>query len=86
MFWQGICRLRPGGAQGLLENRRVGEGDVFLFFGLFAEPDENDRHHRIFGYLKVDRRFDIGAHGNDERRIAPARGRGRTTPASAHYR
>jgi hypothetical protein len=67
MFWDGRCAFgQTGAAQGLLENRRVGEGDVFLFFGLFGEPDDNDRHHRIFGYLRVDKRFDIGASGNGE--------------------
>jgi hypothetical protein len=36
-------------------------GDVFLFFGLFADPDGRDRHHRIFGYLEVQSMSAIGA-------------------------
>ena len=42
-----------GAAQTHLENQGVGVGDVFLFFGLFREPD-GDPHHRIFGFLKVE--------------------------------
>ena len=41
-----------GAAQTHLENRGVGVGDVFLFFGLFREKG-GDPHHRIFGYLEV---------------------------------
>lgn len=40
-------------AQGHLRKQGVGAGDVFLFFGLFAEPDTGERHHRIFGYMRV---------------------------------
>lgn len=43
-----------GAAQTHLERQRVGIGDVFLFFGLFAEEKTREPHHRIFGYLKVD--------------------------------
>lgn len=32
----------------------MGIGDVFLFFGLFADPHYNEPHHRIFAYLKVE--------------------------------
>ena len=32
----------------------VGVGDVFLFFGLFADEHTGERHHRIFGFLRVD--------------------------------
>lgn len=41
-----------GAAQSHLANQGVGEGDVFLFFGLFAGED-GERHHRIFGWLEV---------------------------------
>ena len=41
-------------AQTHLEGRGVGLGDVFLFFGLFAEEETREPHHRIFGYLKVE--------------------------------
>lgn len=41
-------------AQTHLERQGVGLGDVFLFFGLFAEEATGEPHHRIFGYLKVE--------------------------------
>ncbi|MGB7407727.1 MAG: hypothetical protein WA908_04425, partial [Pontixanthobacter sp.] len=41
------------GSQGHLANQGVGEGDVFLFFGLFADEATDERHHRIFGWLDV---------------------------------
>lgn len=40
-------------AQGHLRKQGVGIGDVFLFFGLFADPDTGERHHRIFGFMRV---------------------------------
>jgi hypothetical protein len=45
---------QTGTAQTHLERNGVGVGDVFLFFGLFASRDGQDRHHRIFGYMEVD--------------------------------
>jgi hypothetical protein len=42
-----------GAAQTHLEKNEVGVGDVFLFYGLFSSHDK-DRHHRIFGYMKVE--------------------------------
>lgn len=42
-----------GAAQTHLERQDVGEGDVFLFFGLFREGAKGELHHRIFGYLEV---------------------------------
>ncbi len=48
-------------AQGHLANQGVGIGDVFLFFGLFANPDGSDRHHRIFGYMQIDEMIAVGA-------------------------
>lgn len=41
-------------AQTHLEGQGVGVGDVFLFFGLFAEEASGEPHHRIFGYLRVE--------------------------------
>jgi hypothetical protein len=41
-----------GAAQTHLANNGVGVGDTFLFFGLFADED-GERHHRIFGYLRI---------------------------------
>lgn len=43
-----------GAAQTHLERQGVGLGDVFLFFGLFAEEESGEPHHRIFGYLRVE--------------------------------
>ncbi len=40
-------------AQTHLEGQGVGIGDVFVFFGLFAEEETGELHHRIFGYLRV---------------------------------
>jgi len=55
MFDSGRCWFgQHGAALGHLLNRGVGPGDVFLFFGLFAEPATGERHHRIFGYLRVE--------------------------------
>ncbi len=49
----GTCLFgQCGAAQTHLANRRVGLGDVFLFFGLFRE-EGSEPHHRIFGYLEV---------------------------------
>jgi putative DNA base modification enzyme with NMAD domain len=54
MYWNGRWAFgQTGAAQAHLENNGVGVGDVFLFYGLFA-LDGRDRHHRIFGYLKVE--------------------------------
>ena len=44
---------QSGAAQGHLRKQGVGSGDMFLFFGLFADEAKRERHHRIFGYLEV---------------------------------
>jgi Nucleotide modification associated domain 3 len=63
MFYEGRCAFgQTGISQYHLDNNNVKEGDVFLFFGLFAELGSRDRHHRIFGYLSVERVVPIGAH------------------------
>jgi len=50
----GTCAFgQTGAAQTHLERQGVGLGDVFIFFGLFAEEATGEPHHRIFGYLKV---------------------------------
>jgi len=49
-----------GAAQSHLKKNEVGDGDVFLFYGLFA-LDGRDRHHRIFGYLKVEKVRRLGS-------------------------
>jgi hypothetical protein len=62
MFWDDICAFgQVSGAQTQLKNHGVREGDVFLFFGLFAERGNRDRHHRIFGYLNVEKKLEIGS-------------------------
>jgi Nucleotide modification associated domain 3 len=67
MFWDDKCAFgQTGASQGILKNRRVGDGDVFLFFGLFSESGSDDLHHRIFGYLDVERKFEIDAPANGE--------------------
>lgn len=54
MFHRGECLLgQCSAAQSHLARHGIGPGDVFLFFGLFADPDTGERHHRIFGYLRV---------------------------------
>ena len=55
MFENGRCALgQTGESQTHLADNHVGVGDAFLFFGLFAQPDTRDKHHRFFGYLLVD--------------------------------
>lgn len=50
----GTCLFgQCGAAQSHLANRGVGEGDLFVFFGLFREPGAKP-HHRIFGYLAIE--------------------------------
>ncbi len=62
MFELGTCYFgQTSSAQSHLRNSNVGLGDVFLFFGLFANQDGSDRHHRIFGYLKVEGMVELGS-------------------------
>jgi hypothetical protein len=62
MFWDDRCAFgQTATAQSHLKKRGVRDGDVFLFFGLFAEVGSTDRHHRIFGYLKVEELRLIGS-------------------------
>ena len=50
----GTCLFgQCGAAQTHLENRGVGAGDVFVFFGLFREAGRA-AHHRIFGMMRVE--------------------------------
>lgn len=51
----GTCLFgQCGAAQTHLANRGVGIGDLFVFFGLF-KGDGEAPHHRIFGYLRIER-------------------------------
>ena len=78
MFEEGRCAFgQTGAAQGHLANNGVGVGDVFLFFGLFAEPDRRDPHHRIFGYLEVE---EVANPGADPDRSSQPRGFARRHP------
>jgi hypothetical protein len=62
MFGDGLCAFgQTGAAQSHLARCGVGEGDVFLFFGLFADEAERKPHHRIFGYLEVELVISLGA-------------------------
>ena len=63
MFYFGRCAFgQTGAAQTHLTKQGVGVGDVFIFLGLLAEDNGRDRHHRIFGFLKVGEIVTIGAH------------------------
>lgn len=48
-------------AQSHLANQGVERGDVFLFFGLFAEEATRERHHRIFGYMRIAEIYRVDA-------------------------
>jgi Nucleotide modification associated domain 3 len=66
MFHDGRCAFgQTGAAQAHLAKQRVGVGDIFLFFGLFAGTDGGDRHHRIFGFLRVEEVRAIGGHPHE---------------------
>jgi hypothetical protein len=47
--WLGQCDI----AQRHLARNGVGPGDAFLFFGLFRDPETGERHHRIFGHMRI---------------------------------
>lgn len=68
MFTQrGQCIFgQCGAAQTHLERQGVGKGDVFLFFGLFAEEESGERHHRIFGYLRIEEIIPLKGGACDE--------------------
>lgn len=52
---RGTCAFgQTGAAQTHLERQGVTLGDVFVFFGLFADETTGEPHHRIFGYLRVE--------------------------------
>ena len=68
MFHAGECMLgQCGAAQSHLARHEVGPGDIFLFFGLFADPASGERHHRVFGYLKVRTATPVASMLADER-------------------
>lgn len=62
MFQDGRCAFgQIAAAQSHLDNQGFGVGDVFLFYGLFADERGRDRHHRIFGYLRVSEKLALGS-------------------------
>jgi hypothetical protein len=56
---------QTGAPQSHLERNHVRVGDVFLFFGLFASREGQDRHHRIFGYMEVDEVRRLGSQPSE---------------------
>lgn len=66
-FAEGQCAFgQTHAAQGHLANNNVGPGDVFLFFGLFADEVSGERHHRIYGYMKIDDVIAVGSQPDRE--------------------
>ncbi|MEX0341380.1 MAG: hypothetical protein AB3N06_02230 [Erythrobacter sp.] len=71
----GTCLFgQVGAAQTHLANQGVGGGDVFLFFGLFREQDSGEPHHRIFGWMEIERMVHLAECGEPEREELVARG------------
>ena len=66
MFERGRCAFgQIGASQSHLKNQGVGLGDLFLFWGLYQPFPLNGskkagRHHRIFGFLKIEEVRKIG--------------------------
>lgn len=62
MFAEGRCAFgQTGAAQSHLSKHGVGAGDVFVFFGLFSEEGTGVRHHRVFGFLKIEEVTALGS-------------------------
>lgn len=62
MFIDGQCIFgQCDAAQSHLTNQGVGIGDVFLFFGLFADEGSGERHHRFYGYMRVAEKHHVEA-------------------------
>lgn len=68
MFLEGgTCAFgQCGAAQTHLERQGVGIGDVFVFFGLFAEEKTGEPHHRIFAYLRVEEMVPLAGGAPEE--------------------
>jgi hypothetical protein len=80
MFFGGRCLFgQCGAAQSHLRRQGVAFGDVFLFFGLFADEHSGERHHRIYGYMRVDQIIE-GAELAFENAVV------RAAPSSPHHR
>ncbi|QZD90371.1 hypothetical protein K3148_02950 [Qipengyuania aurantiaca] len=64
----GTCLFgQVGAAQTHLANQGVGVGDVFLFFGLFRDEETGEPHHRIFGWMEIERMVDLARCREEER-------------------
>lgn len=71
MFADGRCAFgQTGAAQSHLSNQGVGVGDVFLFFGLFSDEMTGEHHHRIYGFLKVEKAIALGSLPNAKHVLA----------------
>lgn len=86
----GVASLgQDGAAQSHLVNQGVSSGDLIVFFGLFKDYDApkhnaNSRpHHRIFGYLEIDRMEVIGPKGATTRWRQMGLPRAHPTPSVA---
>lgn len=68
MFVNGECIFgQTGAAQSHLARNQVNVGDLFLFFGLFADEQTGQRHHRFFGYLRVQMMREVSRLSDAER-------------------
>lgn len=62
MFVDGACIFgQCDAAQSHLGNQGVGVGDIFLFFGLFADEVSGERHHRFYGFMRVAEKHTVAA-------------------------
>lgn len=69
--WRGSLG-QVGAAQGHLRHQRVGEGDLFLFWGLFRPMTrvrgrwsfDGLAEHRLFGWLQIGEVIPLGADGS----------------------
>ena len=69
MFEKGRCAFgQSGAAQTHLANNHIKKGDVFLFFGRFEKDGDKQAHHRIFGYLEIEKIDKLGKEPNESRR------------------
>lgn len=70
-FRDGRCAFgQADAAQSHLANQGVGVGDLFLFFGLFADPVSGERHHRFFGWQYIEE-VAFPGNGDDPPGFAP---------------
>ncbi|MDT2022300.1 hypothetical protein [Methylocella sp. CPCC 101449] len=73
MFFDGYCLFgQCDAAQSHLKRQGVDIGDVFLFFGLFADRYFRDRHHRLYGYMRVDQMIEGDELHSEHRLIKKA--------------